>query len=486
MANPAPATCAADIDDPLLGPWLKGYPTAAEPLRRSQLARQGWRLADGHLPLPVAVLKASALAHNLAWMQAFAHDRGLDLAPHGKTTMSPQLFRRQIQAGAWGITFATVFQLRLGVLAGVRRALIANQVQTAPDLAGLARLLAQTEGLRVAFLVDSIDAVAPDRGLAGHAASATGLRGAAGDRRRRRPHRRARRPQAVDSGARAACQPGRAAGGHRVLRRPGGDRRRRHRPCATADALMARVQAVAADCDAQGLFETDEVIVSAGGSALFDLVAARMRPTLSRPVRGVLRSGCYITHDHGHYRRLVHRVAQRCGCADELRPALEVWTTVQSVPEPGLALLTGGRRDLSFDIELPHPLALARAARVHPLPDDGRWHIRGLNDQHAHLRFDAAGALQPQRRRPRRAGHLAPLHHLRQVALDAGGGRRLPHRRRGHPPLLTGPRAGRGPQPGASSAMQGPWAACSTRASGSWLRASGHAGHRRQRPRRPA
>ena len=29
---------------------------------------------------------------------------------------------------------------------------------------------------------------------------------------------------------------------------------------ATADALMARVQAVAADCDAQGLFETDEGI----------------------------------------------------------------------------------------------------------------------------------------------------------------------------------------------------------------------------------
>jgi D-serine dehydratase len=89
-------------------------------------------------------------------MQAFARERGLDLAPHGKTTMSPQLFRRQLDAGAWGLTFASVFQLRVGVLAGVRRALIANQVQQAADLAGLARLLAQTAGLRVAFLVDSI------------------------------------------------------------------------------------------------------------------------------------------------------------------------------------------------------------------------------------------------------------------------------------------------------------------------------------------
>ena len=133
-----------------------------------------------------------------------------------------------------------------------------------------------------------------------------------------------------------------------------------------------------------------------GGSALFDLVAAQLRPALSRPVRGILRSGCYVTHDHGHYQRLVHQVAQRCSCVDELQPALEVWTTVQSQPEPGLALLTGGRRDLSFDIEMPRPLALARAGRLQALPDDGSWRIKGLNDQHAHLRFDELSTLQPQ------------------------------------------------------------------------------------------
>jgi len=386
---------AQDLDDPLLGPWLKGFPPAAEPLRRSQLARQGWRLPDGHLPFPVAVLKASALTHNLTWMQAFARERGLDLAPHGKTTMSPQLFRRQLEAGAWGITFASVFQLRLGVLAGVRRALIANQVQTAPDLAGLARLLAQTEGLRVAFLVDSVEQLrqieawramqrqAPvfevllEIGVAG---GRTGVRAV---------------PSALDLARALRASPAVRLVGiecYEGLGVSGDDATDR----AATDALMADVAAVAAGCDSEGLFEAEEVLVSAGGSALFDLVAARLRLPLSRPVRGVLRSGCYITHDHGHYRRLVHRVAERCGCADELQPALEVWTTVQSTPESGLALLTGGRRDLSFDVELPHPLALVRAGQRHDLAADGRWRIRGLNDQHAHLRFDEAGALQPQ------------------------------------------------------------------------------------------
>lgn len=391
-----PTDPATDLDDPLLGPWLKGFPPAAEPVRRSQLARQGWSLLAGHLPLPLAVLRASALAHNLAWMQAFARERGLDLAPHGKTTMSPQLFRRQIEAGAWGITFASVFQLRLGVLAGVRRALIANQVQSGPDLAGLARLLAAHERLRVAFLVDSVEQLrlietwraaqrqAPvfevllELGVSG---GRTGVRG----------HDAALAlAQALHTSPAVRlvgleCYEGLAVSGDTAT------------DAAYADALMARVHALAAACDAQALFDADEVIVSAGGSALFDLVAARLRPPLSRPVRGILRSGCYVTHDHGHYQRLVHRVALRCGCADELQGALEVWAMVQSTPEPGLALLTAGRRDLSFDIEMPHPLALVRDGRRHELPrDDGSWCIKGLNDQHAHLRVDAASALQPR------------------------------------------------------------------------------------------
>ena len=381
--------------DPLLGPWLKGFPPAAEPVRRSQIAHQGWQLLAGHLPLPVAVLKASALAHNLAWMQAFAQERGLDLAPHGKTTMSPQLFRRQIEAGAWGITFATVFQLRTGVLAGVRRAMIANQVQTAPDLAGLAHLLAQHHDLRVAFLVDSIEQLRQIETWRAGQRQAPVFEvllelGVPGGRTGVRSHADAMAlAQALHASPAVRlvgleCYEGLGVTEDSVAN------------TISTDALMRRLGALAQACDAAGLFEADEVILSAGGSALFDLVAPPLRLPLSRPIRGLLRSGCYVTHDHGHYKRLVHQLAQRCGCADELQPALEVWTTVQSQPEPGLALLTGGRRDLSFDIELPRPLQLARAGRLHTLPDDGRWRISGLNDQHAHLRFDDVSTLQPQ------------------------------------------------------------------------------------------
>jgi len=156
--------------------------------------------------------------------------------------------------------------------------------------------------------------------------------------------------------------------------------------------LMDRVESIARLCDAEHLFDADEVLLSAGGSAIFDLVATRLKPTLGRPLRGLLRSGCYVTHDHGFYKRFVAVVNERCGCADGLQSALEVWATVQSQPEPGLAIVAVGRRDLSFDIELPIPIArAARGART-PSGSPASWRITGLNDQHAYLRWEGTDA----------------------------------------------------------------------------------------------
>ncbi len=160
-------------------------------------------------------------------------------------------------------------------------------------------------------------------------------------------------------------------------------------------ALVRRVLEVAKACDVRGWFTPGEIILSAGGSAVFDLVLPLLQAQgLSQAVRGVLRSGCYLTHDHEHYRHYLRLVEQREGLTDSLRPALEVWAMVQSVPEPGLALLSCGKRDISYDLALPtvqwHASAQVRnmmeaqAAPTH-------WHITALNDQHAFMRFDPAG-----------------------------------------------------------------------------------------------
>ena len=373
----------------MLTAGLKGFPHGHAPVARGEIGALGWNALDGHLPLPLALLKREAIEHNLAWMQAFVRERGIDLAPHGKTTMSPQLFQRQLDAGAWGLTFATVTQLAVGVAAGVRRALIANEVLADEDLAGIQALSKAHADLRVVFLVDSLEQLALiEAWFAAHSGSAPFEAlieiGIEGGRCGCRTHdeavalARALHASAAVRLAGIECYEGLGAKG------------RSEDDVPYARALMDRVEAVARLCDAERLFDTDEVLMSAGGSAIFDLVAGRLKPTLGRPVRGLLRSGCYVTHDHGNYRRMLARVAERCGCDETLRPALEVWATVQSRPEPQLAILAVGRRDLSFDIEMPIPFARAARGVLTPTGVPAGWKVTGLNDQHAYLRWDAA------------------------------------------------------------------------------------------------
>ena len=150
---------------------------------------------------------------------------------------------------------------------------------------------------------------------------------------------------------------------------------------------------MARQCDAEGLYGTAEVTLSAGGSAVFDIVARSLPMQLSRPVRTILRSGCYVTHDSGFYERFLRQVIARSGAVwrerGGLKPALELWTHVQSQPEPGLAILALGKRDASFDIDLPMPFARVRDGTRTPL--DASWRIGKLNDQHAYLQIPLGG-----------------------------------------------------------------------------------------------
>ena len=369
---------------------FKGFPTGHAPVALNGVGALGWQVLRGDMPLPLAMLKQSALAHNLAWMRDFCAQRGLDIAPHGKTTMSPELYARQIAAGAWGISFATVYQAAVGARHGVGRLIIVNQVLQVADLDGLASLLREHAGLQAFFLVDSLAQV--DAIEAWHRSHGQGVvfsvlleHGLAGKRTGVRT-----REQALALARRVKASPALRLAGIECYEGSLASCRHEEDRAGVA-ALMARLQETAADCEREDLFECDEVLLTAGGSAIFDLVAEHLQAHLQRPFRRVLRSGCYLTHDHLQYRRHLQCVGERLKLTETLRPALEVWSVVQSCPEPGLALLSMGKRDVSYDLDLPVPVWRAEGGRdgpgtVHAVP--GHWSITALNDQHAYLKYD--------------------------------------------------------------------------------------------------
>ena len=281
----------------------------------------------------------------------------------------------------------------MGVEAGARRAIIANQVVADADLDGLVVLLSGHADLRVWFLVDSLAQLALIEDWARRRQSRRRFDvlleiGIPGQRTGCRTLE-----EALTLAAAISRSPAVHLGGIECYEGGVANCDSAH-DAREVTALVQRVLEVARCCDAQNLFGDDGVMLTAGGSAVFDLVVPLLRAQgLSRPVLGVLRSGCYVTHDNGNYARFLKQVEQREGLDDSLRAALEVWAMVQSVPEPGLALLTCGRRDISYDLQMPVPVRHApRGARVAADAPPG-WTISALNDQHAYLRFDAAGTV---------------------------------------------------------------------------------------------
>jgi D-serine dehydratase len=319
------------------------------------------------------------------------------LAPHGKTTMAPQIFAQQLAAGAWGITVANVQQLGICARFGVRRVIMANQLLGAAEVGAVLRLREAHPDLEFHFLIDSqaqlvsIEHLAASQPMSRKLTALVEL-GVPGGRTGSRTYEEALAMARAVAASKIVALSG-------LECYEGAGHRRSARDEQTVAELMRRVKDVALACDRESLFAGPSIILTAGGSAAFDIVARDLPMQLSKPVLTILRSGCYVTHDSGFYNRMLEGVKARSGTAWQTRPglqaALEVWSQVQSCPEPGLAILTMGKRDASFDLEMPIVSKRYRPGTdATPQPAPASWKIANMNDQHAYLRFSADAAPQ--------------------------------------------------------------------------------------------
>lgn len=378
---------------------VKGFPGTHAPLALRAIGAQGWNLFAGRVPLPAAVLKRTALRQNSLWMRRFLQETGTRLAPHGKTTMSPQLFEMQLQDGAWGMTCATVEQLQVYRSVGVQRVLMANQLVGPANVEYVVGELNRDARFEFYCVVDSIDAV---RHLVTEAKRCGLLRpisllvefGVAGGRTG------VRTPEAAIAVAREIAQ-------HPVVRLAGFETYERIVPAGSPEETEQRVRSLLEGArqaierlDTEGCFRgVDTILLSAGGSDFFDLAAALVGGMkLSRPTLPIIRSGCYLTLDHVNYTQAFERLRRR-ELAESLRddgliPALEVWAYVQSRPDPTRAFATLGKRDVSYDMHMPTPIAWLRPGEGGVRLFEAGEKVTGLNDQHAYLELPASSPLK--------------------------------------------------------------------------------------------
>ncbi len=364
----------------------KGWPIGTE-IDLEDVSSQGWNLFEDEFQFPVIVLNDAAMQHNIETMRRFCESSGIDLAPHGKTTMSPEISHRQLDAGAWAITAATTSQARIFKAFDVPRILIASQVVDPAGLRWAWRELQKDPNFEFICLVDSEDCVsAMERGLENEANGRpinvlvelgiehgrTGLR-------------------TVESAFSVASRIAESSrlqlvgveGYEGILRWENED-------FTAVDAFLTRMRKLTEKIAGKGLFDdTDEVIVTAGGSMFQDRIALILggRWDIGRPVRTVLRSGCYVTHDSRMYAE-TSPFGKRGPMENlpRLQASLWIWGYVLSRPEPDLALVGFGKRDVSHDVHLPHPFAVKRGEIIE---ETSELTVFDLNDQHAYIRLPA-------------------------------------------------------------------------------------------------
>ena len=343
-------------------------------------ARPGDSLVSD-VSLPALVVHQQALDHNIRWMQTFATNSGAELAPHGKTSMVPALFRRQIEEGAWGMTLATAVQTQAAYAHGVRRILMANQLVGQPNMALIAELLADST-FEFHCMVDHPDNVAAlgaffaERGLRLNVMIEYGVPGGRCGCRTE--------AQVLELADAVLAQPSLALTGiegyEGVIH---GDH-----AISGIKAFAASLVRLAVELQDKGAFALDRPIVTASGSAWYDLIAEAFDEQAVRErFLSVLRPGSYVVHDHGIYKDAQCCVLdRRAELSEALRPALEVWAHVQSMPEPGFAIIAMGKRDVAYDAGLPNPLRRYKAGVLPASGDDvSGCKVTAVMDQHAFM-----------------------------------------------------------------------------------------------------
>ena len=390
MSAPGIDNAAVDaLGDERIDWRFKGMPASSFGSTVDEFLADRPRLLDTGFVGPLLTLDRRAMRHNLRTMADWCARHGLRLAPHGKTTMAPQLFRWQLDDGAWGITAANISQLRVYRAFGVERVLLANQLVDADGLDWLGAELDAHPGFTCACFVDSVRGaqlmtdVLSRRGTTRQLDVIVEL-GSDGARTGARTSAQAH--EIADAVARSPVLRLAGVGGYEGAL--AGDI---SAPSLTAiDDYLVRLRELVAEFAAAGRFAgRDEVIVTCGGSAYFDQVAEALTGPwpADLPVVPVLRSGGYLLHDDGFYRvrspfGRTHRLA---GEEPPFRPAMRMWAQVTSRPEPGMALLTMGRRDVSYDQELPEPQVLRDADGAFRTLPTGSCEVTSLADQHAFL-----------------------------------------------------------------------------------------------------
>ncbi|CAL8074528.1 unnamed protein product [Orchesella dallaii] len=359
-----------------------------------------WNILKENVSLPTASLSESILKHNQLWMQKFSEKFEFQLAPHGKTTMLPDIFKLQVSSGCWGITLATAHQVAVAFKSGVKRTILANQLVGNCNMDIISSILHADPDFEFICVVDSVRNVAQlgkffsERNQKikvlleyGPVGGRTGIRN-----------------EAQETSVVKELQMWNDTISLVGIEFFEGILKEEKEIREFIRWTLSRIESLVN----LKAFSSTNVIITGAGTSWFDVVAEefqKFEQTFSAgTLQKILRSGCYLIYDIGLYEKVEKRVLEmKLGRENQfsilnetLKPSLKIWAYVHSIPESDLAIIGMGRRDVATDSGYPVPYLHFRPGnssdsicKVNDL-----WKIFHMMDQHAYMRINKTDDIQ--------------------------------------------------------------------------------------------
>jgi len=348
----------------------KGFPLNSYGKTVDQFLSSKPNIFTSGFQFPIMVLKDKALKHNIDRMARFCKSVGAELAPHVKTTMSPQIAQMQVDAGAFALTIANFWQAEIFRNFGFKKLIIANEVLDPSAIAAISEL----NGKQAAEIIFYVDSLAGLEIVKNHT-SKDGIQNLFIEIGTDNGRGGVRDLDLVTTIAKNISEDPRLK--LRGVTGFEGAVPNAARTSAGEDSVTKFCQKIVAAANNAFPYKSEsEFIISAGGSAYFEIVASELNK-FDKPKILLLRSGGYVTHDSRYY----EEIYPFRDSDDLLVPAIEVWAQVISAPEKDFGVLNLGKRDVGCDLHNPIPVA-----RYSDKLSKFSGEIEKLNDQHGFMR----------------------------------------------------------------------------------------------------
>ncbi|RJX73851.1 amino acid deaminase [Vibrio sinensis] len=312
-----------------------------------------YNLSKEEVSLPCATLKMSAVDNNIAWMQRFAKQTNVLLCPHIKTSLTPAIISKQIEAGAWGVTVATIQQAFVAKACKAKNIILANQLVGKSNF-DLALTLIDDNECQLLVCIDSISNASAlndffqANNMSLNVLVEIGVNG--GRCGVRNKDELGTLISFIRSCSNLSLQGIEFYEG--VIHSENEVNEIRE--------FLFYIEEMANQYLDSSIFDTCQPIITGAGSAFYDLVV-EMFSSLPAAYQKIIRPGCYVSHDTGIYDRAQKNLRTRlldsnsisCEISGDLISAIEIWAYVQSRPEQNKLIINIGKRDVAFDSDLP-------------------------------------------------------------------------------------------------------------------------------------